>query len=387
MVRQNVLHNILRRGYGEFLDLSEAITAIRSKGLLLEHHEEEAIGLLDRWRRREEIRQYSPTLAAGLYQPGDLEETINVLQLLKKLQFFYEDYTINLPRPPWIDPAQWKREVPLKMSDNEKCRFMRALCRLQMYANILGPPEMSGQWREREGQVLFDNYVTDEKHYRLFLGVLPPWEVHEMGCVWSYLMSKYNPVFEKISDGLREAMKNEPSRFFWDVLPDDECPPPAIIDTVADLRLLPTYTEVLASLGPDFLYRVLHTTSIPQRNMVIANLNTAYLSPLDGWFPTWEDRMPLTDPADRHCVRNFEQFWSTLPPIDQPNLGWRKLGLVPHSPEQELEDALNTYSDQNLEKEWPWGYALWDDVRLKKWEAPLLRDGRGDAPLLLLPAP
>jgi hypothetical protein len=371
------------RSYEGFLDLAEAITAIRSTGLWLEHRGEEAIALLDRWRRREEIGQYFPTSVGRVDQPDDVEEIIKLLQLHKKLQFFLEDYTINVLRPPWTDLAQWERELPIRFSDNEKRRFMRALCRLQIYANIFGPPE-DGQ----PHRVPINNYFEEEKAFRLFLGAMPPWEQHEIGCVWSYLMTKYDPIFKKISHDLSEAMKdNAKSRFFWDVLSDEECPPAGVVETVDHLRLLPRFTKTLTSLGPDFLYRVLHATPVPQRNMVIANLNSAYSPLLGEWTPNFYARIPFIDPADRHEVRHFEQFWSTLPPIDQPNIGWRKLGLIPHSPEQVLEDALNIDNEENLEKEWPWGFALWDDVRLKKWEAPLLRDGRGDAPLLLLPAP
>ncbi|KAJ5390248.1 uncharacterized protein N7496_001316 [Penicillium cataractarum] len=382
MVREELLHTILKASYGEFLDLSEAIIAVRSKDLWLEHHEEQAIALLDRWRRREEIKQFFPTLAAQLYQPGDLEETIKLLRFHTILQFFFEDYTMNLPRPSWIEPARWKQELPIKMSKNEKCRFMRALCRLQIYGNIFGPPE------DRKHLCLpAGDLSSDEKLFRLFLGAMPPWEYHEMGCVGSYLQTKYDPVFEKVSTGLRDAMKNDQGRFFWDVLSDDECPPPAVIDRVEDLPQIPTYAAALTFMGPDFLYRALHSTPIPQRNLVIGNLNRSFFPVFDGNFPIWYERIPFTDPADRHYVRHFEQFWSTLPPLEQPNLSWRKLGLVPHTPEQTLENALDMDNDQNLENEWPWGFALWDDARLKKWDAPLLIEGRGDAPLLLLTAP
>jgi hypothetical protein len=52
-----------------------------------------------------------------------------------------------------------------------------------------------------------------------------------------------------------------------------------------------------------------------------------------------------------------------------------KLGLIPHTPEQGLEDALFEENECSLEeKEWSWGYALWDDARLNEWKVPLIRD-------------
>jgi hypothetical protein len=74
-------------------------------------------------------------------------------------------------------------------------------------------------------------------------------------------------------------------------------------------------------------------------------------------------------------------------------MGWRELGLIPHTSEQQLEDALFEENEQNLEeKEWSWGYALWDDARLNEWKAPLVRDlsllsGRVNAHLFLPTAP
>lgn len=173
--------------------------------------------------------------------------------------------------------------------------------------------------------------------------------------------------------------------FLGNVLSDDECPP-SVIDRVKDLPLISEYITALTFMAPDFLYRVLQSTPILQRNLVLGNLNSAFHSVFDGRLPNWHQRIPFTDPADRHYVRHFEHFWSTLPPLQQPNLGWRKLGLVPHTPEQELEYALDRDSDQPLANEWSWGCALWDDARLKRWKAPLLEEGRGDAPLLLLTA-
>lgn len=105
---------------------------------------------------------------------------------------------------------------------------------------------------------------------------------------------------------------------------------------------------------------------------MIANTHTSHDPYIVFGLPTWEDRVRFTAPADRHDVPNFEQFWSALPPLEQPTLAWKKLGLAPHTPENRLLDALDRYSFLETEYQWPWGYALWDNARLKEWEVPFL---------------
>lgn len=86
---------------------------------------------------------------------------------------------------------------------------------------------------------------------------------------------------------------------------------------------------------------------------------------------SWDHRFPFIYPADRHEVVNFQQLWSTLPEIEQPNLGWKKAWLLPNITQQEgLEDVL--FYDRSSEKDWDWGYAIWDAERLMEWKAPLL---------------
>lgn len=94
-VWQPVLCSILKTQYYSLLELPEAITAVRSKGLSFLNHKEEATCLLDTWRRQKEITSKS-------YQSGelhDLEETIKVFQLFQELNYFLEDYAQNAPRP------------------------------------------------------------------------------------------------------------------------------------------------------------------------------------------------------------------------------------------------------------------------------------------------
>lgn len=249
----------------------------------------------------------------------------------------------------------------------------------------LGHPCDRNEWLTYEG------YDSQEEEYRLLFGVIPPWEYEEMGCVWKYLMGKYEPITREISDDLRQLAGDTPHVSFSQILPEDERPEGGAIDCVNDLGIFPDYLDAFTSIGPDFLYRALHTSRRRRRKMVTKNMDSSTISFI-GWSLgiSWDERLPFLDPAARHEIQNFEQFWSTLPPIEQPNLGWRKAWLLPHSSEDSLPEALNLH--RNPETDWTWGYALWDGKRLKEWKAPMLENaGPGHqpvaAPLLLLPAP
>lgn len=188
-VREQVLSCILQKQYGELW--GGAIAVIRFRGLFFEHHRE-AIALLDTWRRSKEICE----LALGalrIDKPSDMEEILALFQLEKVLQFFLKDYTTNPPRPEWIELDRWERMLPIELSDDERHRFFRALCRLQTHSNIFADlekdPENRVSWLDNDWRG-----PGSEEAYRVFYGTLPPWEYDEMGCVWAYLKTKFSPV-------------------------------------------------------------------------------------------------------------------------------------------------------------------------------------------------
>ncbi|OQD77509.1 hypothetical protein PENDEC_c002G05185 [Penicillium decumbens] len=174
-VRQELLEYLVKQQYSGFLDLAEALTAIRSKGVNFTFQRENAIALLDSWRRRDEIReQKNQTSSNRLHEPSSLEELIKLFRLHKMLRFFLEDYSINAPRPPWIQPVQWENNIlPLHLSFSEKRRFLRAMYRLQTLKNIFGDPVQCSM----------------EQAYKLFYGTMPLWEHEEMGSVLGYLLA------------------------------------------------------------------------------------------------------------------------------------------------------------------------------------------------------
>ncbi|KAJ5249680.1 hypothetical protein N7489_000090 [Penicillium chrysogenum] len=374
-VRQEALCGIVKNQWGVLL--ADAIAATRSRGLLFSTHKHEAIALLDTWRRKEEIRDLSLGSSIPIDEPNSLEEILHVLYLHKVFRFFLCDFAKNFPRPPWMESDEWETSViPIELSQTEKHRILRALCRLQTYQNIFGSPE------SRDEEVCKNNYWTDnvkpsepchKEAYRVFFVPMPPWEFHEIGCVWKYFTTKFDPIYKEMTASLRDLVEKHISKDDYpcfELLPEDVRPPAGGLETFHSLQNLPYQSESLASMGPDFVYRLLHGTPLMQRDMVILNSRDGAL----GCFPLWglmeEDKLPFLYPADRHAVRDYEQFWSTLPSVEQPNLGWKKLYLLREPDTQgTLEDVVDLeHPDVNT---WRPGLTIFDDERLTAWKAPL----------------
>lgn len=374
-MRQRVLCSVLKTQYGDIIDLADAITAVRSKGLWLKHHQEEAIFVLDAWRRKAEIRELGLTPSLRLDEPSSPEETIKIFHLYRVLHFFLEDYAKNVPRPEWIQHTQWRLKVlPLDLSDTEKCRFMRGLCRLHIFFNIFGSPEKSVDGTD----LTEDNnwfHDTDQKNNYLFWDEMLPWECEELGCVWSYLLAKYKAISIEISTALRNLASTTPCFSFSDITPVEERPPSKSynIEIVQNLEHFDQYFDILISLGPEFLYRALNADYLLRRNMILVNTVYGYMETdisLDANF--WSKRR-MSYSQNQHDILDFEQLWSTLPPHEQPNIGWKVAWLVSHTPRRRLHWSFNR--NRKLCKDWEWGYAIWDKERLEgwreHWKAPL----------------
>lgn len=227
--------------YGDSLDLAEALTAIRSTGAHFTRQKEDAVALLDRWRRRDEIRKSSHPLPNPLDKARDLEEIIQLLHLHKRLSFFVDDYSMNAPKPPSVSLSQWRDEyLPLVLSGIEKRRLLRALCRFQVLNNMFGDRTRCLNWLDCDscrGSTSWQSEKTErpnffatsrdnrdimEQAYRLFYGTMPPWEHEELGCVLGYFESKIKSVFEEIAHDLRQLSKYSPRAFFREILPPEE---------------------------------------------------------------------------------------------------------------------------------------------------------------------
>lgn len=94
------------------------------RGSILCVKKEDAIALLDRWRRRDEIRESSHPLPSPLDKASDLEEMIQLLHPHKRLSFLVDDYSINAPKPPSVPISQWDKYLPLELSGIERCKLL-----------------------------------------------------------------------------------------------------------------------------------------------------------------------------------------------------------------------------------------------------------------------
>ncbi|KAJ5810213.1 uncharacterized protein N7503_002431 [Penicillium pulvis] len=309
-VRQELLRCLVKRQYTGFLDLAEALTAVRSKGVHFSYRREEAITLLDKWRRRNEIRERGQS-SLEQYSPNNLDEPESLEEI-------------------------WQFEKFDDMADG--------------------------------GQYINMEHLA----YRLFYGTMPPWEYEEMSGILYYFDARIKDISKEMKNDLRELIKSTPCEYFWDIIPQEQRPPGAAIEIENDLVFFDeNHSLGLAGLGPEFIHGVLHLDRLSRRNVLCGNARACYLSFIGPELGlSWDYRFPFIDPADQFDTLNFEHFWSTLSPLEQPTVGWKKAWILPHSKEDVLEDALNY--DRNTDQDWDWGYAWWDERRLKEWKAPLL---------------
>ncbi|KAJ5348329.1 hypothetical protein MYU51_010827 [Penicillium brevicompactum] len=385
--RPEILRRMITNLFGPLL--GEAILAIRSRDLLFADHKEEAIALLDTWRRKDEIKKRTSSNLRCIDVVDNLQETFRLFRFHNQLEFFLADYAKHAPRPAWIPENDWESSfTPIELSPTEKHRFLRAMCRLQTHGNIFGPAETvppehgyciqkTNDWNSYEPEDTYDDRMLEA--YRLFFGAMPPWEYSEMGCIWSYLLPKFPAFYDDIIQSMREIVESSPTsqpglEGDFEFLPPDIRPPmnPCVesLDGLEGLFSLEQSTKSLAELGPDFLFRILHTSPLSRRDMILTNIHSRVDSfigiDLYVLYSDEEAIVPLISPADKHSTKNYEELWSHLPSTETPNKAWKKQHLVPDFQGQTFEDAL---SGMNTEDNWDWGFALWDDERLEAWQA------------------
>ncbi|KAJ5716996.1 hypothetical protein N7488_002642 [Penicillium malachiteum] len=315
----------------------------------MEHHKAEAIALLDTWRRSATIRDLGLHPSLRIDVPRDSKEIREIFYFYKVLRFFIDDFQKNVPRPSWIQPNQWQDEIiPLELSGLEEGRILRALCRLQVVSNIFAMPEIendSGTYPDNHWTWHGNGWEPHHEGYRLFYRAMPPWEYEGNGSLWGYLASKYVPILKEVCEYLRNLAnahrhfkqpRNGPVVFF--LLPPDIAPPLGrlVFECEWDIDLVEWKIDGLAGMGPEFLYRVIHANHLERRNLVMRNApsgagcndseNTFIGANIEIWND--EDWLPWTEPANRHAIRKYEKFWSTLPPIEQPNLAWKKSKII-----------------------------------------------------------
>ncbi|KAJ5936753.1 hypothetical protein N7466_003203 [Penicillium verhagenii] len=145
MDKPEILKRLVKQQYTGFVDLAEALTAIRSKNLHFTVDRSNAIALLDRWRRRKEIRERKGYKITWLDEPDSAEESIALLRFRNVLSFFVHEFTkieqgseVEIPDQPKLILPLRMVILPLRLAPSESDRFVKGLCRLQTMHHIFG---------------------------------------------------------------------------------------------------------------------------------------------------------------------------------------------------------------------------------------------------------
>lgn len=423
----SILHTHVEKLFSSPYNLREALLVIRSRELSFCSHKEEALALLDAWRRREEIKQLTLRSAAEkftLEQPVNLEETIDLIHLHKQLRFFLDDYPTAISQPPWLERQQWEIDIRphIQMSPVEQVRFLRALCRLYILKNLFGPIDRDSETSLDEElklgfgpdhSVYSEGFHTFMDAYRCFYGIFPHWEHQEMGCVNRYLRDRLDPIYESIYNDFDKIVESGVDETLAENVGQNEIQIPLSArsfllngcfsrnasSSVSPWRLFEQrrqLTSLMISWGPDLAYELIKAPRERRWALVWNRLpigsHPNYPTPHE-LFPGREipvitpvEKIPHIYPADQHERRSdFRQFWSTLPATEQPSAGWKALCLGQEDLGLSYEWAMLSIDLNQVERDnWGWGYALWDEQRLKEWEFPRLEAQNQPAQLLLM---
>ncbi|KAJ5080949.1 hypothetical protein N7456_013659 [Penicillium angulare] len=398
IVRKKVLFSIARSIYGPHIN--DAVVAIRTRGLYIQHYKQEAIAMLDAWRRNEEIKALNLTPSIRTDILKNIEEVMELFHLAKILGFFLADYAKTLPRPEWIDQDKWATEmIPIELSDTEKYRLTRAFCRLQIMSNVFGhvdalSKETPESWviprNEWPTLGIYEPYLDFRQDaYLLFWGVVPLWEYDEMGCLVAYMRRKISSFYKEIRDGIHDLIERNVPKGTWgrewfETLPEEFNLPYTRLSSVENLEDMDSYTDCLISMGPTFVYRFLQASPLLKRDLFLANVDSTlfepYIGEINPFHFDWE-KSPLLYPADRFAVPNYVEVWEKLPIVEQPSPGWKKLQWDPEDlhaayqiPGVPIIDSVDLYSPNEFG--WEWGHAIWDEGRLEQWKVPIPRRGQ-----------
>ncbi|EFW13269.1 conserved hypothetical protein [Coccidioides posadasii str. Silveira] len=343
--REAILENIIYHQYGH-MGLAQAIAAVQSKGM----HASEAShkpGIATILNRCRHFRSgcSSRTLRATVSITA--EECVKLLDLHEEFVFFLQDFCLTAPCPPWMDAVKWRSEMlPVRLSDVEAARILRALCRLETFCNIFGVMDREVELKpEGKQQASWIGHTYDwAEVWDIFFGTMPPWEVEEIFCVRAYLRRKYAGIFAEIA--------NDVSRHI---------PGPHVYECQLHL-------EHMADMGPNFLYRVLHEPHKRRRDMVERNIDSAAWSIFELMIFMIEPWGPGSL-ATKHCGYGIPV--SSLPHVERPNLKYIRYRGRGGSVDATHLDELFRHPGMGDYDGWNWYSLIWDDERLLKLKAPL----------------
>ncbi|RAL12911.1 uncharacterized protein BO97DRAFT_450924 [Aspergillus homomorphus CBS 101889] len=368
--RHKLLWNLVKLQYNGLVNHADAIAAVRSKGLLAcePFNKAKIIALLDRRRRSDEIRRLK-TSSSDIPpdEPADVNEIVELYKLHRASIFFLDDLCKTAKCPPWMNPSQWKDGIlPLKLSETETKRILRAFYRLQLYCNLFGALERSVQdkysafgnpwqfWRICHPDLSEADAFSDEEAWDVLFATIAPWELHELGCFWYMVYNRWEEPWSEIIDRLRPFGPCSVEEMDL----KEKVEPPLYPPGSDTSSLRSTCGDYLTSIGPMFLVQTLRDEDSEYRkDLVWANSQDCG----EEYFPqNWP--VYVEDVSDFHLCYPADQFqvdghWDALR---------KSLSTMDPNFPGTYADAYNSgyYPD------WEWGSALWDDDRLREWKAP-----------------
>ncbi|GAM38582.1 hypothetical protein TCE0_033f09416 [Talaromyces pinophilus] len=400
--RSQVLYDLLRRQHNDEVNITEAVVAMRSEGVIAEdiRNRDKIINLLD--CRRCGTKESKTRFRADSFTT---DEIMKMMKMHESAIYFMEDYAATLPAPSWWDHKSRKWESPMIFSHTERARFFRAFYRLQTWCHIFGQPEYgrhfsssspssfptpfsAGLERPSENEWT-DRTFTLEQAWRLIWGTMPPWEIEEVGSLLDYFMSKYIQVFQEITTALINGYRpgnsatdaeSAPSSDILDDAPIGTLPLGTPIHMIYELRgdpwsLAITFRYSMIEIGPYFLYKILQQPYEDRHIAVSNNLRSVFTTKL--WEVTGlndEQKLPLVSPADRYERADLATFLTAVHALEKPNKCWIRHWAGSERqihPDLWLRNGIGHYSSYPTmnRREWKWGYVLWDDERLERWNA------------------
>lgn len=383
--RRGLLSQLVPKIYGDLMP--DALAAIRSEGLSFQDHEEEAIALLDKRRRSKELME--PKLPKAIQPKLSLSmgEVIKLLRLNKTIHFFLNGYVkpMNVSSN---EPITNSNSAIVPFSDMETRRFSRALLRIQTYSNIFGKREASldvdncqfidfvrpsdQSQRKRVVAPTIELTRTKELGNAVMFGPMPPWEMEEFACVWTYLREISLHLVNPVTKILIHHFAPD-SRASLEKLQEKIRGVTSKIDELTPLLI-----------GPMFMYRLMHAQPLNRCKMIMANAHESQNKMELDLFTSKPALRPgveyLLDPVEQYDVETIEQMESKFTDLEKPNMGWMEKIRYWDSVQQ---TQLHTqYPLWNLDEhfgddvDWKWGYAIWDDDTLdwaKSLDFPIAR--------------
>ncbi|KAJ5697333.1 hypothetical protein N7488_011017 [Penicillium malachiteum] len=379
----------VEKSYAAFgLNLKEPIAAVRSKGLYYAYKKSEATALINAWGQNDAAVESQSTQFTPIDKPRDMAEITELCYLHRRLLFFRDNFESDVPKPEWIHEDEWIEQLPLSLSLLEEHRLLRALCRLEIHANIFGPMEEKPFSRNSLFDVkkarYFNNWEaeseSDDPHHEaasLFFGKMTHWEYEEMSSLIPYLMKNYTCLYENMYAELRKFPWRSSDRTFPVDFYSFRFPPNSRmrlplreITDMPSLEFGRHRTASLVAYGPNFLYRLLEADSSLRRDMILAN----FVPTITPWI--FNGSLNVIDHAYQFCrwsldsdndLSVFESFWETLPPTDRPNPAWLDI-LRNEVATHNMHGSPGVHIPSSLQLNGDWAVAIWGHERLQKWE-------------------